>query len=182
MIEIRFHGRGGQGAVLASSILAVAAFKEGKDVQAFPFFGVERRGAPVTAFTRIAEKKIRIRTEIYNPHYVVVLDPVLIEGINVTKGLQPQGTILINTTQKGKSFNFRRDIRIETIPASEIALRHGLGDKAAPIVNTVMLGAFARVSSLVKLDSVLAAIREKIGTKQEANVAAAAEAFAQVER
>lgn len=181
MIEVRFHGRGGQGAVLASTILASAAFREGKYVQAFPFFGVERRGAPVTAFTRMAQEKIRLRTEIYHPQYVVVLDPVLIEAVDVTNGLQEQGVILINTEQGRDQFHFRSDIKIITVPASVIALKHGLGDQAAPIVNTAILGALARVCSLVSLESITAAIREKISVKQEANIAAAAEAYERVE-
>ncbi|MCK5562096.1 MAG: 2-oxoacid:acceptor oxidoreductase family protein, partial [Thermoplasmata archaeon] len=96
MIEIRFHGRGGQGAVVASNILAEAAFREGKDVQAFPYFGVERRGAPVTAFTKIDEKPIRVRSQIYEPDHVIVLDQSLLRSIDVAQGIKPGGLILVN--------------------------------------------------------------------------------------
>ena len=104
MIEIRFHGRGGQGAVIASNILAEAAFKEGKYVQAFPFFGIERRGAPILSFTRIDEKAIRIKNQIYNPDCIVVLDPTLIDAVDVTSGLKENGLILLNT-DKNRNFN-----------------------------------------------------------------------------
>ena len=91
MREIRFHGRGGQGAVIASKILAEAFFREGKYVQSFPAFGAERRGAPVAAFTRVDENPIRIRTQIYAPDTVVVLDPSLLESADITSGLKPKG-------------------------------------------------------------------------------------------
>ncbi len=91
MIEIRTHGRGGQGAVIASEILAEAFFREGKYVQAFPAFGVERRGAPVVAFTRVADDEIRERCEIYEPDHLIVLDPVLIDTVNITAGLKKGG-------------------------------------------------------------------------------------------
>ena len=99
MIEIRFHGRGGQGAVTAANILAEAAFREGNDVQAFPYFGVERRGAPVTAFTKIDKKPIRVKSQIYEPDYVVVLAPQLVQAINVAEGLKPDGIVIINTNK-----------------------------------------------------------------------------------
>ena len=180
MVEVRFHGRGGQGSVIASTILALAAFKEGKDIQAFPFFGVERRGAPVTAFTRIAEDKITKRTAVYQPNYVIILDPALISGVDVTKGLQSGGLILVNSHRGPAQFHFGAAHKVATINAVDIALRHGLGVKATPIVNTAILGAFAKVVNIVSLESILAAIREKITSKTEANVAAAEEAFAKV--
>ena len=102
MIEIRFHGRGGQGAVIGANILAQAAFKEGKDVQAFPYFGVERRGAPVTAFTKIDHRPVRIKSQIYEPDYVVVLDASLLKAVDVDQGLKPGGIVLINTDKDPK--------------------------------------------------------------------------------
>ncbi|MFA5558435.1 MAG: 2-oxoacid:acceptor oxidoreductase family protein, partial [Methanofastidiosum sp.] len=105
MIEIRFHGRGGQGAVVASTILADAAFREGKYVQAFPYFGVERRGAPVTSFTRIDKNPIKIRSQVYTPNYIVVLDPTLMEVTEITSGLSEGGVVLINSDKDPKYYN-----------------------------------------------------------------------------
>ena len=105
MIEIRFHGRGGQGAVVASNILADAAFREGKYVQAFPYFGVERRGAPVTSFTRIDKNPIKIKSQVYNPNYIVVLDPTLMDVTDVTSGLNKDGVVLINSDKDPKYYN-----------------------------------------------------------------------------
>ena len=100
MIEIRFHGRGGQGAVTAAEILAKAAFEDGKFSQAFPFFGVERRGAPVMAFTRIDDKPIQIRYQVQNPDYVVVLDDGLLDVVNVFSGIKNDSSIIINTNKE----------------------------------------------------------------------------------
>ena len=104
MIEIRIHGRGGQGAVIASEVLASAFFKEGKFVQAFPAFGVERRGAPVAAFTRVDDQPIRIRHFIYEPDHIIILDPTLIESTQVDSGLKENGWIIINTDRPPKDF------------------------------------------------------------------------------
>lgn len=180
MIEIRFHGRGGQGAVIASNILAEAAFREGKCVQSFPYFGVERRGAPVEAFTRINERNIRIRHRIYKPDVVVVLDPTLIEAVDVIKGLKKNGFILINTDGNPKSFSFKGDFKVATINASDIAETFGLGAKSSPIVNTAILGAFAKFTKLVTLKSILKAINEKAPLKKGENIAAAKEAYEKV--
>jgi len=106
MVEIRFHGRGGQGAVKGSDILAVAAFHEGKEVQAFPFFGVERRGAPVTAFTRISNEEIRIHCYIYDPDVLVILDPTLICAVPLSDGLKENGKIIINSMKEPSEFSF----------------------------------------------------------------------------
>jgi 2-oxoacid:acceptor oxidoreductase gamma subunit (pyruvate/2-ketoisovalerate family) len=180
MIEIRFHGRGGQGSVIASSILAEAAFREGKSIQSFPHFGVERRGAPVMAFTRISDKKIRVKHEIYNPDCIVVLDTTLVESIDVTSGLKDGGLILINTDRDVSTFSFKGNFKIATVDASRIAVRHGLGTKASPIVNTAVMGAFAKFTKLVKLESVLGAIEERVPIKKKENCEAAKEACEKV--
>jgi 2-oxoisovalerate ferredoxin oxidoreductase gamma subunit len=177
MIEIRFHGRGGQGAVTAANILASAAFKEGKYVQAFPFFGVERRGAPVTAFTRIDDKPIRIKTQIYEPDIVVVLDPSLLDTVDVTAGLKEGGIVIINT-EKSKEEVLeklkRKPAKLALVDATGIALEV-LG---LPITNTAILGAVAKATGLVKLESVQEAIKETFsGTLGEKNAKAAEEAF-----
>lgn len=176
MLEVRFHGRGGQGAVIASEILATAAFYEGKHVSSFPYFGVERRGAPVTAFTRIDSKPIRIKTQIYNPDHVVVLDHSLLKLVNVTNGLKEGGLVLINTIKDPEDLGINARI-IATVNASEIALNHSLGSHSAPIVNTAILGAYAKVSRTVKLDSIKKAIEEHVSGMVNENVASAEDAF-----
>ncbi|MGC9203912.1 MAG: pyruvate ferredoxin oxidoreductase subunit gamma [Thermoplasmata archaeon] len=179
MLEVRFHGRGGQGAVIASEILATAAFMEGKYVSSFPYFGVERRGAPVTAFTRIDSKPIRVKTQIYNPDHVVVLDYSLINAVNVTAGMKREGLILINTVKNPEDFLF--DVKIiATVDASEIALKHSLGSHSAPIVNTSILGAYAAASGVVSLNSIKKAIAEVVSRMVDENVASAEEAYKSV--
>jgi len=180
MFEIRFHGRGGQGSVIASEILSKAVFLEGKDVQSFPFFGVERRGAPVQAYTRIDDKPIRVKTNIYTPDCVVVLDPSLLKSQNVTAGLKEGGYLLINTEKKPEELAIAFKGLMATVDATDIALKLGLGSKSAPIVNTAILGALAKVTGLVRLDSITTAISESVPNKPEANAAAAKEAFEKV--
>ena len=181
MIEIRIHGRGGQGAVIASKVLATAVFREGRYVQSFPSFGVERRGAPVTAFTRIDERPIRLRCQIYEPDHLIVLDPTLLEAVDVTAGLKPGGWILINSGRPPRSFALPSHYRVATVDASAIAIRHRLGPASAPIVNTAILGAFARVTALVGIEALSDAVREIVPVKQEDNVAATREAHDEVQ-
>uniref|UniRef100_A9A9F7 Pyruvate synthase subunit PorC n=1 Tax=Methanococcus maripaludis (strain C6 / ATCC BAA-1332) TaxID=444158 RepID=A9A9F7_METM6 len=161
MIEVRFHGRGGQGAVTAAQILAKAAFYDGKSCQAFPFFGVERRGAPVMAFTRIDDEKIRLRSQIYEPDYVIVQDPTLMDSVDVTSGLKSGGKILINTLKDIKLEGYD----VKTIDATGISL-DVLG---VPIVNTTLCGAFAGITGEVTIESLKKAILEtfpgKLGPK-----------------
>ncbi len=171
MIEVRFHGRGGQGAVTAARLLAEAAFLEGKHCQAFPFFGAERRGAPVVAFTRIDTKPIRIRTQVYEPNHVVVLDPTLLEVVNVAAGLKRGGVIVLNAKAAPKELRIGK---IATVDATSVAIE-ALG---APITNTAMLGAFAKATKLVSLDSVAKAIRGHFrGKLAEQNIAAVKAAY-----
>ena len=170
MIEIRFHGRGGQGAVTAAKILAKAAFYDGKYSQGFPFFGVERRGAPVMAFTRIDDKKIIIRSQIYNPDYVIVQDPTLLDAVNVVEGLKEEGIVVINTTKENLDLGFKT----YTIDATGIAL-DVLG---VPIVNTTMLGAFVGATKLISLESLKRAILDTFkGKLGEKNAKAAEVAY-----
>lgn len=179
MFEIRFHGRGGQGAVTGANIFAIAASYDGYKSQAFPFFGVERRGAPVTAYARISEGPIEIRSFIYNPDAVVVLDPSLLDAVNVLEGLKKNGYVLINTTKKPDELGIS-GYRLATVDASAIAVRHGLGTPQAPIVNTAILGALVRFVDMVKLESLLRAIREHAPAKKEENAKAAEEAYGEV--
>lgn len=175
--EIRIHGRGGQGGVTAAELLAKAAFKEGKWVQAFPFFGAERRGAPVNAFARIADKPILIRSQIYNPDYVIVLDHTLLDVVNVAEGLKKDGIIIINTTRKPEEVNIK-GYRVATVDATSIALKLQLLVAGLPVLNTPMLGAFAKATEEVKLESVIEAIRETWpGAAGEKNAKAAALAY-----
>ena len=178
MIEIRFHGRGGQGAVIASKILAVALFAEGKWVQSFPKFGVERRGAPVEAFLRLDRDKILIRNNIYEPDHIVVLDPTLIEAVDVTQGLAKGGWVLINSHKKPSEFpQLTKDYKVATVDASKIAIKHRLGPRSSPIVNTAICGAFAACTQMVGIDAVVDAIGGEVPIKPEANGEAAREAF-----
>jgi pyruvate ferredoxin oxidoreductase gamma subunit len=158
MIEIIFSGRGGQGAVTASELLAVAAFKDGKFSQAFPKFGPERRGAPVEAYTRINDKFINLRSQVYKPDYVVVLDSRL--GV-------PNDCITIVNSEEPKG-----DYSVD---ASKIAM-NVLG---VPIVNTAMLGAFAKATGLVSINSLEVAIADKLDDK---NVGAMKLAYEQTKK
>jgi 2-oxoacid:acceptor oxidoreductase gamma subunit (pyruvate/2-ketoisovalerate family) len=177
MIEIRFHGRGGQGAVIASKILAAALFREGKYVQAFPAFGAERRGAPVAAFTRFDNKPITRRSQVYEPNHVIVLDEPIIDLVDVTAGLKKGGWILINTPKLPEDFSQFAAYRVATVDANKIAEENGLGTPTSPVVNTVILGALAKVTGLVQLKSIIEGIKDYVPVKVEANIAAAKAAF-----
>ncbi len=177
MIEIRIHGRGGQGAVIASEVLASAFFKEGKYVQAFPAFGVERRGAPVAAYTRVDDQPIRIRHFIYEPDHIIILDPTLIESTPVDSGLKENGWIIINTDRPPKSFGRFSRFRVATVDANRIALEHKLGSPTAPIVNTAILGAFSKITAMVSIDAVIEAVKEFVPTNKVGNAAATKEAY-----
>lgn len=182
MIEIRIHGRGGQGAVIASQIIAEAAFREGMHVQAFPSFGSERRGAPVTAFVRLDGEPIRVRTEIYEPDGLIVLDASLItlKLVDVTHGLKDGAWVLINTAHGPEEFAELGPYTIATVDASKIAIAHRLGSITAPIVNTAIVGAFAELSGLVSLPHLGEAIGATVPIKPEANIEAAREAASSV--
>lgn len=180
MLEVRIHGRGGQGVVTAAEMLSVAAFIEGRHAQAFPSFGSERTGAPVVAFCRIDEHEIRSREPISHPDVLIVQDATLLHQVDVFSGLGADGYLLINT---GRSFDelglgefvtgFRRE-RLLTVPASELAQEH-LG---RPLPGAPLLGGFAALSGLISIDSVAASIRQKFSGKvAEGNVAGAEAAF-----
>jgi len=175
--EIRFHGRGGQGAVTAAQLLAHAAFLEGKLVQAFPYFGAERRGAPVKAFARISDEPILVHSQIYNPNYVIILSPNLMRVVDVTEGLKRDGLVLMNTTKKTEEINLN-GWRIATVDATGIAIELGLLVAGFPVVNTPIAGAFAKATGEVKLESVLKTIRETwSGSAGEKNAKAAQLAY-----
>jgi 2-oxoacid:acceptor oxidoreductase gamma subunit (pyruvate/2-ketoisovalerate family) len=178
MIEIRFHGRGGQGAVVATKILATSIFLDGKYSQSFPAFGVERRGAPVTAFLRVNDKPIRIRTEIYEPDHLVVLDPLLVEQVPLAKGLKKEGIVIVNSSKKPEGFSDKfKGFHVATVPAGKIAVKYHLGTPQSPIVNTAILGAVAKVLRVVTLESLIEGIKTDVPAYTENNAAASQEAY-----
>lgn len=169
MIEIRIHGRGGQGSVTMAELLAEAAYYGGKTAQAFPNFGVERRGAPVTAYVRIDDKEIRLRSQVYSPDYAIVQDTSLLAGGVILADLKKTATILMNSC-KEYVCTVPSGVKIRDIDATGIA-REVIG---RPIINTVLLGAFAAMSGLIELSAVEKAIRRRFsGEIAEKNVAAA---------
>lgn len=177
MIEIRWHGRGGQGGVTSAELLAKAAYYDGyKGVQAFPYFGAERRGAPVKAFTRISDKEINVRSQIYEPDIVAVLDSSIIDLIDVTEGLKENGIIIVNIDKKPDELDLNG--HVFTYDGTGIALKHGLLVAGLPVVNTTMLGAFAKATGLVKLETVQDVIRDKwSGKVGDRNAEGAKEAY-----
>jgi 2-oxoacid:acceptor oxidoreductase gamma subunit (pyruvate/2-ketoisovalerate family) len=181
MLEIRFHGRGGQGTVVATILLAKAFFDAGYFVQSFPVFGVERRGAPVEAYLRIASREIRVRTNVYTPDHVVVLDQTLLQGLDVTQGLKPPGWILLNAPGSPPQRECFSGYRLAFVDATRIALEHHLGTRTHPIVNTSIMGALARVLGMPPMDAIAMAIEEEIKDRREENIQAAQAAYEDVQ-
>ena len=162
LVEIVFHGRGGQGAVTAANLLVEASLMDGnKGVQAFPFFGAERRGAPVRAFARVSEDEIYLRSEIYNPDIVIVLDESIMGLVDVLKGLKKNGKILINTTKKPGDFKFSKQFNVATVDATGIAIKHNILVGGIPVVNTPILGSVPKVKDRVTLESIQQAITNR---------------------
>lgn len=185
MLEIRIHGRGGQGAVTAAELLSVAAFDEGWHAQAFPTFGSERTGAPVVAFCRLDDQPIRIHEPITEPHAVLIQDPTLLHQVRVFEGLRPDAYVLVNTSKSLTELGLHelatdlRPDRMMTVPATALAREH-LG---RPLPNTALLGAFAALTGTVSIESVADAIRHRFrGQVGEGNVAAAQAAHRHVLR
>ena len=156
MLEIRIHGRGGQGAVTAAQLLAISAFHEGKFSQAFPRFGVERRGAPVESFCRIDDSVVNVRSQIYTPDVILVLEPSLIDAVDVTAGLKKGSKVIVNTAKPINNPKFA-DFEVHTVDASKVALEIFHAD----MVNTAILGAFAKVTGIISLDSISKALGER---------------------
>jgi len=169
LVEIRWHGRGGQGAVTSAELLAQAAINEGKYAQAFPAFGAERRGAPVMAFVRIDSRQpIRIRAEVTEPDVVMVLDPGLLRVVNVTSGLKEDGVLVVNTPKGPDGIKLEAGVKwsVATVDATKIA-RELLG---IPIVNTAMIGALLKANEVVKLESLFEPLKERFGRLAERNI------------
>jgi pyruvate ferredoxin oxidoreductase gamma subunit len=179
LVEIRWHGRGGQGAVTTAELLAQAAISEGKYAQAFPSFGPERRGAPVQAFNRIDSREpVRIRADITQPDCVVVLDPGLLGKVNVTSGLKEGGWVIVNTRKTAGQIKTEFGIKnpVAVINATRIA-REVLG---VPIVNTTMLGAVVKMTGIIDKKSAHAPLEKRFGRLGERNIKAMETAYEQV--
>ena len=181
ILEVRWHGRGGQGAWTASELLARAAIAEGKHIQSFPEFGPERMGAPVTAFTRISTEPIRLHCSVSNPDVVAVLDPTLLKSVKVADGLSEDGgSIIVNTKDEPSAVRklLSTDAgKLWTVPASEISMKI-LG---MSITNTAMLGAVARVTGIVNLETIEKMVKERFRPDVAAkNFAVVKEAYQEV--
>ncbi|EHR73331.1 2-oxoacid:acceptor oxidoreductase, gamma subunit, pyruvate/2-ketoisovalerate family [Burkholderiales bacterium JOSHI_001] len=183
MLQIRIHGRGGQGVVTAADMLAIAAFNQGRHAQSFPSFGSERTGAPVVAFCRIDDREIRLREPILSPDVLIVQDPTLLHQVDVFQGLKPDGYVLINSRKSLDELGLsemtqgRDRSHLLTVPATDIAIAH----VGRPLPNAVLLGGFAALAGLISLDAVEHAIRDRFtGKVAEGNVAAARQAFEHV--
>ena len=179
MIEVRFHGRGGQGAVTCCELMAQAAIAEGRYAQAFPSFGPERRGAPLQAYLRISDEPIRLREKIYEPDVVVVLDPALVATGNVKEGLKAGGTMVANSSKSAKEVRGECGFggRTAVVDATKIA-EEELG---VPITNTTMLGALLKAASLVERKSMDDPMNHRFGRLAEKNLKSMDRALAETQ-
>lgn len=170
LLETRMHGRGGLGVVTSAELLARAAISEGKYAQSFPSFGPERRGAPVQAFLRISDDVIRIRTNIYEPDIVVVVDPLLLRSVDVTSGLKESGKIIINSSKSVDELKTKLGFKwpLAVVNATKIA-RQTIG---LPITNTAMIGAFLRVTNAIEMSFLFEVMKERFGNRSQANIEA----------
>jgi len=175
MIEIRFHGRGGQGSVTSAELLAIAAIGEGKYAQAFPSFGPERRGAPVVAFCRISDQPIKIRANVYEPDIVLVLDSTLLKIVNVAAGMKPDGILV--TTSKESPEKVRELLKIKNRLAVVDAIKIAMEILGVPITNTAMLGSLVKASELIKKESFILPLKERFGRIAEKNISAFERAY-----
>jgi pyruvate ferredoxin oxidoreductase gamma subunit len=173
MKELRIHGRGGQGSVTAAELIATAAFEGGVFAQAFPMFGVERRGAPVQAYVRFSDKKVRLRSQIYEPDYIIVQDSTLIRDVNVFAGMKKGGIAIVNTNAPG-GWTPPEGVKVITVDATGIALET-LG---VPITNTALMGAFAAASGEISMEAMENAIRQRFKEEiAKKNIEAARRAY-----
>jgi len=178
MIEMRFHGRGGQGAVTCAELVAQAAIDTGKYATAFPSFGPERRGAPVVAFARMDDRPVRIRSKIYNPDVVIVLDPSLLEIANPTEGIREDGILIVNTSHDADSIRKRLAYggRMATVDATRIA-REVLG---LPITNTTMVGALVKGTGILTVEALVEPFNRRFGKIAARNIQAMKRAWEEV--
>ena len=175
MIEVRFHGRGGQGAVTSAELIALAAIEEGKFAQGFPSFGPERRGAPVVAFARVNDKTIRLRSRIYQPDVAVVLDPSLLKIVDPSQGLKPGGLLILNTNKSIDQIRAQFGYRVKLAAVDADLIAHE--ELGLPIVNTTMLGALVRGTGSVQLDAMVLPLKTRFGRGAERNLKALRRAY-----
>lgn len=175
MIEIRFHGRGGQGAVTSAELTALAAIEQGKYAQAFPSFGPERRGAPVMAFVRVSDTPIRTREKVYTPDLVVVLDPSLLGIVDVSAGIKSDGMVILNTHKTAEEIRQETGIksRLALVDATKIAIE----TMRIPITNTTMLGALVKASGIIPIEALDPPVHHRFGPIAEKNLKACKRAF-----
>lgn len=182
MFQVRIHGRGGQGVVTAAELLSVAAFRAGKHAQAFPSFGSERTGAPVVAFCRIADSQIRSHEPVAAPDALIIQDVSLLGQVDVLDGMVPGGFLLLNTVRTPQELGLAAAVatlpagHLVTVPASELAMEH----VGRPVPNVPLLGAFAALTGLISLESVIAALEERFAGPLARSNSAAAEAAYQL--
>ncbi|MFO8011493.1 MAG: 2-oxoacid:acceptor oxidoreductase family protein [Dehalococcoidia bacterium] len=178
MSEIRWHGRGGQGAVTSAELIALAAIETGKYAQSFPSFGPERRGAPVQAFLRVGDEPVRVRSEIITPDVVVVLNPDLFESVDVTSGLKETGFLIVNTSKDLEQMKSAHGngYKVATVNAMKIA-RETIG---LPITNTTMIGALLKVTGLVDLDEMIGPLEHRFGKVAQKNIDAMRRAYEEI--
>jgi pyruvate ferredoxin oxidoreductase gamma subunit len=180
VFQVRIHGRGGQGVVTASEMLALAGFVEGRHAQAFPSFGSERMGAPVASFVRLSDDPVRVREPVLAPDAVIVQDVTLLRQVDVFAGLQPDGYVVVNSVHSPEQLDLCPQLRhafpghVVTVPASEIAARH----VGRPVPSAALLGAFAALTGVVAIGSVVSAVQQRLpGRVGQANAAAATETY-----
>lgn len=176
VVEIRWHGRGGQGAVLASRIAAGAAFLEGKWSQAFPFFGAERRGAPVTAFTRIGSSPIRLRSQIYEPDVLVLMDPMFLRMESAWRGVKPSTVVVVNASHDISELPARVS-KLAFVDATAISMELGLKVAGLPVPNSAMVGALVKGTGLFSLESAERSVRNILRRAADINVEALRDAY-----
>lgn len=186
MIQIRLHGRGGQGVVTAAELIAIAAFAEGWQAQAFPSFGVERTGAPIEAFVRLDKKPIRTREHVYRPDVLIIQDATLLDTIDVASGCDEKTTVIINTAKPPQEIELflDKEHRLKILPENIHALNAtqiALDVLGKNIVNTVIVGAFAKATKLLSMDCLAKAVTEKFAEKgtemTEKNIKAVEKAY-----
>jgi len=174
MREIRIHARAGQGAITTAALLGFSYFNEGKFPYAFPNFGAARMGAPMNAFVRVDSDPVRLRSQIYEPNYVIIVDPTLMRGFNCFSGLKEDGVAIINGKEDMVLPKLKAKQKAFLVPANEIALRN-IG---RPLGNTALIGAFAAATGELKLDNLIAVVKNRFsGKAQEGNIQAVKEGF-----
>jgi len=174
MKEIRIHARAGQGAITTAALIGFSYFKEGKYPYAFPHFGAARMGAPMNAFLRVDSKPVRLRSQVYEPNFVIVVDPTLMRGYNCFSGLKDDGIAVVNGKDDLEMPKLKAGQKVLVVPANEIALK----TIGKPLANTTLIGAFAAASGELKLDTILEVVKLRFSGKvQEGNIEAVKQGF-----